>query len=247
MADSFLGYDNKARQLDRAFVGVQNKARLCVKGYVGVNGVARLIYPHNNIIIPTLSGTYPYNGQEQGVTINNLNPYQVTASGETKSKDIGTHTVTFSLKPPFTKWSDNSTGNKTATWTIDPMPININHSESSGGTTPEWGRTSGTYRYTNGSVPPDANVSFSIKYLDWGWEGLQPGQTIYFDLYDPGNYRCWCTCSGGNGAFDLYFYRKNPSYNYDRLTIIVKVKDNTNNVTYQTSEIKLEFFIHSED
>lgn len=238
MADSFLGYDNKARQLDRAFVGVQNKARLCVKGYVGVNGVARLIYPHNNIIIPTLSGTYPYNGQEQSVTINNLNPYQVTASGETKSKDIGTHTVTFSLKPPFTKWSDNSTGNKTATWTIDPMSINISHAESYGGTDPQWGITSGSYRYANGTIPPNASVLFSIKYRSWDWEGLQPGQTRNYYGYDE-EPRAWVTGSAGTGTFSVQFSSKNDS---DWLKVIIKVKDNTNNVTYQTSEITLEFY-----
>lgn len=44
MGKGYIGYDGKARDIDRGYVGINGKARRIKKGYVGVNGVARQIY-----------------------------------------------------------------------------------------------------------------------------------------------------------------------------------------------------------
>lgn len=44
MGKGHIGYDGKARDIDRGYVGINGKARRIKKGYVGVNGVARQIY-----------------------------------------------------------------------------------------------------------------------------------------------------------------------------------------------------------
>lgn len=44
MQKGYIGYDGKARDIDRGYVGINGKARRIKKGYVGVNGVARQIY-----------------------------------------------------------------------------------------------------------------------------------------------------------------------------------------------------------
>ena len=69
--------------------------------------------------VPTVSGTYTYNGNEQTVSWNTYNTTFITKTGTEKGTNAGDYTVTFSLVDSTnTKWSDNTTTDKTVTWTI---------------------------------------------------------------------------------------------------------------------------------
>lgn len=99
-------------------VGVNNTARFVKKGWVGVDGVAQLCYYQELVAIPTLSGTYTYDGTEQTVTITNLDTDKVNVSGTLKATNAGTYQVTVSLKSRLTAWADHTQGDKTLEWTI---------------------------------------------------------------------------------------------------------------------------------
>lgn len=79
-----------------------------------------------NISIPSLSGTtsFTYDGNSKTVSTN-YDTTNVTQSGTITSTNAGSFTVTWSLKNTSTmQWTDGTTGNKTATWTIEKLKIN---------------------------------------------------------------------------------------------------------------------------
>ncbi len=70
------------------------------------------------VTIPTLTGTYTYNGVEQTAKLNGLDSALVNVSGD-KATNKGDYTITVSLKDSDNYvWSDNSTANKTIAWSI---------------------------------------------------------------------------------------------------------------------------------
>lgn len=69
--------------------------------------------------VPSVSNTYTYNGNEQTVSWNTYNTNLITKTGTEKGTNAGDYTVTFSLVDSTnTQWSDNTTADKTVTWTI---------------------------------------------------------------------------------------------------------------------------------
>ena len=80
------------------------------------------------LTIPTVTGSYTYNGNNQSPTIKNLNSTYVTTSGTTSASAPGTYTVTASLiSKTNTQWSDGTTANKSFTWEIKKaaLPFNV--------------------------------------------------------------------------------------------------------------------------
>lgn len=68
--------------------------------------------------IPTVSGSFTYDGTEKSATIESYNTSLVSVSGN-MGTNAGTYTVTFSLLDTTnTTWSDDSITDKTGTWTI---------------------------------------------------------------------------------------------------------------------------------
>lgn len=120
----YLGQDGKARKTKKIYVGVDNKARICQYAYVGVNGVAKRVYAYQ-IPIPSVSGDYTYNGEEQSVVINYLDKEFVNISGTTKATNAGNYSFTCSLKDPLTEWEDGTTADKTYSWSIGKAAATI--------------------------------------------------------------------------------------------------------------------------
>ena len=70
--------------------------------------------------IPTLSDTNKtYTGAEQTPTISGYNSEYVTQTGDAAATDVGTYTIKWNLKDTTnSKWTDGTTEEKSATWTI---------------------------------------------------------------------------------------------------------------------------------
>lgn len=68
--------------------------------------------------IPTVSGSFTYDGTSKSATITDYDPNTTTQGGTASATDAGTYTVTFDLNDPNYKWSDNTTSQKTGTWSI---------------------------------------------------------------------------------------------------------------------------------
>lgn len=73
-----------------------------------------------SVTIPSLSDTdKTYTGSSQSPTVNNRDSNKVGQSGDSSATDAGTHTITWNLIDSNNyKWSDNTTANKSANWTI---------------------------------------------------------------------------------------------------------------------------------
>lgn len=71
------------------------------------------------LAIPTVSGSYTYNGSSQSVTLNNYDSNTMTKSGTASATNAGAYTVNFALKDADNyQWADGKTTSQTVTWTI---------------------------------------------------------------------------------------------------------------------------------
>lgn len=76
------------------------------------------VYWRTALTIPSIKGSYTYNGSSQTVQWNNFNSSYMNVSNNTRT-NAGSQTVTVSLKDTtYYQWSDGTTANKTFTWTI---------------------------------------------------------------------------------------------------------------------------------
>ena len=72
-----------------------------------------------SIPVPTVSGTYTYNGDEQTVSFNGYNSTVMTLSGTTSGTNAGSYTATFTLNDTdLSQWDDGTIASKNVTWTI---------------------------------------------------------------------------------------------------------------------------------
>lgn len=177
----YLGQDGKARKTKKIYVGVDNKARICQYAYVGVNGVAKRMYAYQ-ISIPSVSGDYTYNGEEQSVVINNLDKEFVNISGTTKATNAGTYTFTCSLKDPLTEWEDGTTADKVISWSIAKASATI-IIEKTGAT-----KIVGSYTYTEYQYECKAKINGTDIILHPAFSILAQFDV---DNYASGNIEWW--------------------------------------------------------
>ena len=72
-----------------------------------------------SITIPTVSGSYDYDGTQKSAVITDFDSTYVNQSGTSSATEAGEYTVTFSLKSTTnTQWSDGASGQKSGTWII---------------------------------------------------------------------------------------------------------------------------------
>ena len=94
-----------------------------------------------SLAVPTLGNTdKTYTGSAQSPTVNgyNNNSSTMTQSGTASAVNAGTYSITWDLKNKTNyKWNDNSTGTKSATWSIAKKEVGLT-----------WGNTSFTYDST---------------------------------------------------------------------------------------------------
>lgn len=160
MNNGYLGYDNKARRIKCIYVGSDSKAHICYKGYVGRNGKAQLVYRYN-VPVPTVTGNYTYNTQEQSAVITNLDTEVVNVTGTLKATNAGTYSITFSLKYDYTYWMDGTRANKTFTWSIAKSAINMVISKVSS-TKTEHGHSFTDYDYVVRAKLANTNIMLDL-------------------------------------------------------------------------------------
>ena len=102
------------------------------------------------ITIPSISNTSKtYNAGAQNPTISGVDASYVTQSGTASATTVGSYTVTWALKySASTTWTDNTTANKTGSWSIGKLSITI----------PSISNTSKTYNGSSQS-PTISNVN----------------------------------------------------------------------------------------
>ena len=75
-----------------------------------------------SMTIPSISSAKSFSfieGTTRSITVANFNSTYETQSGTTSTSALGTYTITWALRyPANTQWSDGTTGNKTASWSI---------------------------------------------------------------------------------------------------------------------------------
>lgn len=108
--------------------------------------------------VPTLSGTYTYNGESQ-TPVWTYNEDAVSIFGQTSGTNSGTYDVTFSLNSKRSyQWSDGTKADKTGTWSIGKAQNTITFNPTS---------LSLTYYDRDGTVSVsylgDGQLSYSIN------------------------------------------------------------------------------------
>ena len=79
----------------------------------------------NDLTIPSLTNkTFTYDGSVKAPTVNGYDKNTMNQGGRTSATDVGTYVVTWSLKDPTNnKWTDGTTEQKTAAWSISAKNI----------------------------------------------------------------------------------------------------------------------------
>lgn len=186
MGKAYYIENGTVRAVRKIYVGVNNKARIIRKGYVGVNGVARLIFGLDLVPIPTIAGTYTYDGTEQTANIVNYNENFMTRTGIYKATNAGTYQVTFTLTHEDSAWADGSSDPITLSWTINKKAL----------TKPT---VSGTYTY-NGQTQTLALSGFDSNTMVKGgtYSAINAGNyTATINLANTNNYK-WSNSEDGN-------------------------------------------------
>ena len=81
--------------------------------------------------VPTIKGTYTYNGSSQTASWNNYNTSQLTIGGTYSATNAGTYSATFTPTSIY-KWSDGKTTAKSVSWTIGKANNTLTLSATSG-------------------------------------------------------------------------------------------------------------------
>ena len=100
-------------------------ATVTVNGIGNYKGTVSKTFTINKaqLAVPTVNGTYTYNGSTQTVSLNNFDSNTMNVSNNTR-KNSGTQTVTISLKDTANyEWSNGTTSNKDISWTINKKNI----------------------------------------------------------------------------------------------------------------------------
>lgn len=137
------------------------------------------------LTIPTVSANRTYNGSAQSPGLSNYNSTWENVSGNSQT-NAGTYTATFSLKDTTnTLWSDNTTSNKTASWTIgrlaistaDPT-ISANRTYNGSAQSPGYSNYNSTYMTLGGTTSAtnagSYNVTFTLK-SNYAWKNGSTG------------------------------------------------------------------------
>lgn len=75
-----------------------------------------------SVPLPTVTGAFTYNGSSKSPTLT-YDSEAVNVSGDTDGTNVGTYTITFSLKSDYYVWADGTYTSKPRTWTISPEEV----------------------------------------------------------------------------------------------------------------------------
>lgn len=77
------------------------------------------------VAVPTVTNTSKtYNGSAQSPTISTYDPLLIEVTGDTQT-DAGSYNVVFHLKSASLTWTDTTTADKTAAWSIAPKVVTV--------------------------------------------------------------------------------------------------------------------------
>lgn len=77
------------------------------------------------VAVPTVTNTSKtYNGSAQSPTISTYDPLLIEVTGDTQT-DAGSYNVVFHLKSASLTWTDTTTADKTAAWSISPKSVTV--------------------------------------------------------------------------------------------------------------------------
>lgn len=183
--------------------------------------------------IPSLSDTdKTYNGNSQSPTVNNRDSDKVGQSGTASATDAGTHTITWNLLDSNNyNWSDGTTENKSATWTIaraktataSASDKNYDGTEQTGvsGSYVTW---TGTTKATDPSLytataTPDSNHAWS--------DGTTTAKNLTWSILQNWNrYTIDClTNSSGNPVQPTDNIISNEAYTIQKMNFDIKAQD----------------------
>lgn len=117
----------------------------------------------SNIAVPTVSGSYTYDGAEQTLVLdfNGFKESLFSISGETKATNAGEHHATVALVDDGATWADGSSEAKTIPWTIQKAAVSISPESATltygDSFTPNYTATSGTVYGED-----DLNVKYAL-------------------------------------------------------------------------------------
>lgn len=213
--NQYVGVRDLSKKVVRQYIGVGGVAKRVYKAYVGGPGnIPRLYYKDKYWLnVPTVSGTYTYDGTTQTVSFVGLDTDLMTVSGVTSGTDAGTYNAIISLNDTDNyAWMDETTGPKTVSWTIGKQTLSVP-------------TVTGTYTYTGQSQT--ANISGYDEDLMTKSGDLSATNAgsymITFGLVDSANYKWQGTSSSTAYAYWSIAKRTAPNpyweYNSDTLTV----------------------------
>lgn len=130
------------------------------------------------VAIPTVTNTSKtYNGSEQSPTISTYDTSLIEVTGNTAT-NAGNYTVTMHLKNANYKWSDGTTSDKTAAWSISAKTVSIPS-------------VSGSFTYAPSTTRNATISSFSTDEITQTGTASATNAgtyTVYFDLTNTNNY-----------------------------------------------------------
>lgn len=128
------------------------------------------------VTIPTVSSNPTYNGNELSPTLSNFNSSLVRQSGDTKKIAAGNYTIRFDLLDSSNySWSDGTTSQKTAGWSIAKRTVTIP-------------TVSGNPTYSGSEQSPTlSNYNSSYVVLSGNKQTKVGSYTIAFNLIDGAN------------------------------------------------------------
>ena len=90
------------------------------------NGAWNISLNETVVSVPTVSGTYTYNGSEHTLALDNFNEELMTVEGTMSATNAGTYQVTVSLKDTDSYvWADRTTTPKPINWTVQKAEIGL--------------------------------------------------------------------------------------------------------------------------
>lgn len=130
------------------------------------------------LAVPTLTGTYTYNGKTQTVTTSRYDETLIQKGGETSAINVGTYYVTFNLIISSNyQWTDSTTTQKSVPWSIAKQAVTIP------------GVSANLIYNGNDQHPTISNINYSIVVVSGTQSATNAGTyTIKFNLIDAKTY-----------------------------------------------------------
>lgn len=105
-----------------------------------------------SVTVPTVSGAYTYDTTEKSAVVGSYDTDEIIQGGTDSATVVGTYTITFDLASANYVWSDSTTSQKSATWSISKATLTV----------PTVTNTSKTY---NGSVQSPSITGFDSNTM----------------------------------------------------------------------------------